>query len=241
MDAGDAENLVSNNETLIFEVNGQRFEFIAEGDNLESDLVSASNSDDEQEYTIIVTQDDDTTKIDERQSIIVNDLNFESTVGENTLEENVFTVQFPIKKEEHPCLVCGRIFSRKADTKRHLKTVHLGEKNFPCKTCGRRFADKRDMNRHANALHVLRPKTFTDQDFLQSTRKPPGPPLLENFETKSDLILEQNTRPNIKEEITETKIEVNGDNEITEKVIIKHEEVQDDFYPFYDFGYVVEI
>ena len=71
MDAGDAENLVSNNGTLIFEVNGQKFEFIAEEDNLESEsLVSATNTE-EQEYTIIVTQDDDDTLYQDGSRIIL--------------------------------------------------------------------------------------------------------------------------------------------------------------------------
>ena len=52
---------------------------------------------------------------------------------------------------------------------------------------------------------------------------------IENFEIKSD----------IKEEITETKIEVNEDND---KVYIKQEELQDNLHAFlYDTRYVVEI
>ena len=132
MEASDANNLVSNNGTLIFEVNGQKFEFIADVDNEESFYLESANNSEDQEYTIIVSQTDDSPEIDESQNIIINDLSFEpAKEGENTLEENAFTFKFPtMTKDEHTCLVCGRMFSRKHDTKRHIKTVHLKEKHL---------------------------------------------------------------------------------------------------------------
>ena len=222
MDGGETENLVStDNGTLIFEVNGQTFEFISENDNLELLTENQDTVPEDQEYTIIITQDDDNQDIDDRQTIEINDTDTVDVV--NTLEENVFTVQFPVKRDGHPCLVCGRVFSRKADTKRHLKTVHLDEKNWPCDICGKRFADKRDMNRHSLALHRY--------------KRPPGPTgpsYFVSFPTKSDLMTEQNKKPKLEDEIT-VKMEASEEDD---KITIKQEELQDSFY---DLGGFVEV
>ena len=48
---------------------------------------------------------------------------------------------------EYPCHVCGKLFKRAQDFKRHLRT-HTGEKPYICPNCGKGFSLKSSLDRH---------------------------------------------------------------------------------------------
>jgi len=81
-------------------------------------------------------------------------------------------------QSREPCKLCGTsgvIFSRKHDLKRHIKAVHLVERNFECSVCGAKFARRQHLDTHNKAVHLKAsvykcafcPKVYT----AESTRK----------------------------------------------------------------------
>eukprot|EP00184_Porphyridium_aerugineum_P003748 CAMPEP_0184699354 /NCGR_PEP_ID=MMETSP0313-20130426/5655_1 /TAXON_ID=2792 /ORGANISM="Porphyridium aerugineum, Strain SAG 1380-2" /LENGTH=552 /DNA_ID=CAMNT_0027158429 /DNA_START=71 /DNA_END=1726 /DNA_ORIENTATION=- len=51
------------------------------------------------------------------------------------------------------CKLCGLLFSRKHDLKRHIKAMHLDERQFGCE-CGARFMRKQHLDSHVNTVHL---------------------------------------------------------------------------------------
>ena len=52
------------------------------------------------------------------------------------------------------CKTCGKVFKTKGCLNRHIKTVHLRQKNFKCDTCGEAFAYKCQLNKHLETQHA---------------------------------------------------------------------------------------
>lgn len=55
----------------------------------------------------------------------------------------------------YPCEQCGTAFKKNSNLVKHMKLVHLGERNFPCPEpgCGRLFGQKSNLNSHIKAVH----------------------------------------------------------------------------------------
>jgi len=53
----------------------------------------------------------------------------------------------------HPCLNCGRSFSRKDSLRRHWLDVHMGVKNHECPVCHKKFAQRVVMRIHQAQVH----------------------------------------------------------------------------------------
>lgn len=52
----------------------------------------------------------------------------------------------------HPCIYCGKVYTRKYGLKIHIRT-HTGVKPLSCRFCGRSFSDPSNLNKHVR-LHV---------------------------------------------------------------------------------------
>lgn len=54
------------------------------------------------------------------------------------------------------CEQCGTAFKKNSNLAKHMKLVHLGERNFPCTEpgCGRLFGQKSNLNSHVKAVHL---------------------------------------------------------------------------------------
>lgn len=56
----------------------------------------------------------------------------------------------------YACDTCGTAFKKNSNLVKHIKLVHLGERNFACpeEGCGRLFGQKSNLNSHIKAVHL---------------------------------------------------------------------------------------
>jgi uncharacterized C2H2 Zn-finger protein len=62
----------------------------------------------------------------------------------------------------HCCDHCEKVFTRRADLKRHMQSLHSGEKSFTCGQCDNSFATKDKLNRHKKIIPKRRPSNVQD-------------------------------------------------------------------------------
>lgn len=58
-------------------------------------------------------------------------------------------------KKTYSCQHCGLSFRKSSNLTKHVRTVHLGEKNYACTEpgCGRMFGQKSNLSSHIRAVH----------------------------------------------------------------------------------------
>ncbi|KAJ8906269.1 hypothetical protein NDN08_002762 [Rhodosorus marinus] len=56
-------------------------------------------------------------------------------------------------EDDLTCPICGAQFTRKHDTRRHVRTVHLQERNFECEMCNRHFIHRTHLRDHIYSVH----------------------------------------------------------------------------------------
>lgn len=58
-------------------------------------------------------------------------------------------------KKTYVCEHCGLSFRKSSNMTKHIRTVHLGEKNYRCTEagCGRLFGQKSNLSSHVRAVH----------------------------------------------------------------------------------------
>ena len=61
------------------------------------------------------------------------------------------------------CDKCSKIFTRKEAIKKHIQSVHEGERNFKCELCGKLFSAAQNLKRHQHLVHEGR------RDFICDT------------------------------------------------------------------------
>lgn len=62
----------------------------------------------------------------------------------------------PLSEKPYACDQCGTAFKKNSNLVKHMKLVHLGERNFACQEpgCGRLFGQKSNLNSHVKAVHL---------------------------------------------------------------------------------------
>ena len=53
----------------------------------------------------------------------------------------------------HVCQVCTKVFKHKSDLRRHIKSVHQGEKPHVCPVCEKGFSQSGTLHGHVRAVH----------------------------------------------------------------------------------------
>ena len=56
------------------------------------------------------------------------------------------------KENNHQCLICNAIFSRKGYLKTHEDSIHKNIK-FHCQDCGKQYKEKGTLTKHINNVH----------------------------------------------------------------------------------------
>lgn len=92
------------------------------------------------------------------------------TLGDGANQE--FVTRSSIDGFSVCCSICNRTFSRPADRKRHVKTVHMNMRDHECKICPRTFKQKSHLDSHVDAVHFSRKPhvcNICDQRFTRNT------------------------------------------------------------------------
>ena len=67
---------------------------------------------------------------------------------EQTLKKNVNIIL-----TDYKCESCNKFFSTPQTLKRHINSVHNGQKDHKCDSCGKAFSRSDGLNRHINTIH----------------------------------------------------------------------------------------
>ena len=57
------------------------------------------------------------------------------------------------RAEQHACVLCKQVFTRRNNLQRHVQAVHEGKKNEACEVCGRKFAQRYHLQDHMRVVH----------------------------------------------------------------------------------------
>ena len=56
--------------------------------------------------------------------------------------------------KDYKCEYCCKSFSQASDLKRHIKRIHEGHKDYKCDSCGKSFSVADDLKTHMN-IHII--------------------------------------------------------------------------------------
>lgn len=71
----------------------------------------------------------------------------------------------------HKCDSCGKTFTEAGVIKRHIRTIHEGQKNYKCDSCGKSFTGSQCLKIHIITIHEGQRNYKCDscgKDFAQS-------------------------------------------------------------------------
>ena len=57
------------------------------------------------------------------------------------------------KKDENKCENCHKYFTAKNNLRKHIRAIHLGEKNFHCQICEISFIQNHELKSHVRKKH----------------------------------------------------------------------------------------
>ena len=53
----------------------------------------------------------------------------------------------------YKCESCEKSFSHAAYLKKHIHTIHDGQKNYKCEPCGKSYSEAATLKKHIHAVH----------------------------------------------------------------------------------------
>ena len=56
-------------------------------------------------------------------------------------------------KKNKKCDLCGKSFTQAGNLKKHINSVHNGQKDHKCDLCLKTFSEAGKLKRHINAVH----------------------------------------------------------------------------------------
>ena len=72
------------------------------------------------------------------------------------------------------CPQCPKSFTLKGNLKKHIQSVHTGEKTFECQTCGKSFSQKVSLKRHMLSFHPTNQELLSSEDKFVETKSEDG-------------------------------------------------------------------
>ena len=72
-------------------------------------------------------------------------------IKDDNLATNV-TINIP-EENFNICDSCGNTFTKSGDLKKHIKTIHEGQRNYKCDSCGKTFTESGNMHKHIRTIH----------------------------------------------------------------------------------------
>ena len=66
------------------------------------------------------------------------------------------------------CPQCPKSFTLKGNLKKHIQSVHTGEKTFECQICGKSFSQKVSLKRHMVSLHPSNLELTSQEKFVET-------------------------------------------------------------------------
>lgn len=66
-------------------------------------------------------------------------------------------------REKYECDQCHKIFTQRADVRKHKKTVHEKARDFHCSECSLSFGERGNLNKHVRSIHRKERNFFCDQ------------------------------------------------------------------------------
>ena len=55
--------------------------------------------------------------------------------------------------EHHTCKICWKDFARFGSLKKHMKTIHEGQRNYKCDSCAKFFTQSGTLKQHFKTFH----------------------------------------------------------------------------------------
>ena len=96
------------------------------------------------------------------------------------------------KNRSYPCEKCQKNFSSSSTLHKHIRNIHLGEKNFQCEICQKSFSQNHELKSHVKRKHPKDGEVSEKFDCDQCSKQFSGKQILNRH------IYEQHTNPDEK-------------------------------------------
>ena len=70
----------------------------------------------------------------------------------STMESSLTPAE--LRMLRNTCSTCGHCFAQSADLRKHIRTVHEGQRPFACDLCSKRFGEKGNLRKHRRSVHL---------------------------------------------------------------------------------------
>ena len=68
-------------------------------------------------------------------------------------DDEVIDTKDSLKSNNNTCYVCGKTFSESGNLKKHINSVHNGQKDYKCDVCGKLYSSSTTLKYHKIEVH----------------------------------------------------------------------------------------